>query len=175
MNHQEISYMTEFDAKYLTRFVLLAFTLCFLFSCEGDKKREPTVTVELETKMDTLSEEQLGVLISSENQTIELSHEEKTNSVASSSSEKTADQKLIIEAKDQLTKSRYTTCNDVLLDYKKCIEDLKRGNKDSMMNFPFDSDPTCLICSKNDEFNQKLDSLKRIAKKVAKELKTKEF
>ncbi|MBK8701159.1 MAG: hypothetical protein IPN29_17120 [Saprospiraceae bacterium] len=137
-------------------------------------KQDPGVTnvkMGLESKLDTLNREEVGSIMAPAEQVPTRPGEPIYSvSVKSSPAEKAADEELVGDAIEAIKNSKYSTCNDVLTDYELCIEELKKGNTTPMMNFPLDTDPFCKVCYEGEDFKVKLDSLKRIAKRVHKQM-----
>ncbi|HMS98549.1 MAG TPA: hypothetical protein PKA12_07370 [Saprospiraceae bacterium] len=145
----------------------LFFAVLFNFSCKEEINTPTDVKIEMSTKLDTLTANEVASLIlpSKSDSLISIKSESRAIEI-----EEAADSLLTKKAKEAIQKSKYRNCNDVLLDYEDCIKGLREGNLKPMMDFPIDTDPTCKICSKNETFVGKLDSLKRIAKSVYEKL-----
>ena len=145
----------------------LFFAVLLNLSCKEEINTPSDVKIEMATKLNTLTANEVASLIlpSKSDSLIPIKSESRANEI-----EEVADALLTKKEKETIQKSKYRNCNDVLLDYEDCIRGLKEGNLKPMMDFPIDTDPTCKICSKNETFVGKLDSLKRIAKSVYKKL-----
>jgi hypothetical protein len=143
----------------------LFFTVLFNLSCKQDMSAPSDVKIEMETKLDTLTTTEVASLIAPSKSDSHIPNELESNA---NEIEKKADAELTKKAVEIIQKSKYKSCKDVLIDYENCIQELKEGNSTPMMNFPIDTDPTCRLCSKNEVFLFKMDSLKRIAKSVYK-------
>jgi hypothetical protein len=85
--------------------------------------------------------------------------------------EKKADENKIEKIKDDLAKSKYSSCDEILKDYQNILNELRKGNRKPLKEFPIDTDPKIAICKGIDKsFAIKLDSLQKLSSKIIDDL-----
>lgn len=73
--------------------------------------------------------------------------------------------------KDDLDKSKYKSCDEILKDYQNIINELRRGNLKPLKDFPINSDPKIAICKSIDKsFTMQLDSMQNLSNKIIDDL-----
>lgn len=83
--------------------------------------------------------------------------------VAEQKEDKRVAQKILYD----IDQSEFSNCNEILLEYKKCLDEFQKGNRNPLKDFPIKDDPKILIClKKNLAFANSLDSLKKLANKL---------
>lgn len=82
-------------------------------------------------------------------------------------SEQQEDKRVAQKILEDIEQSEFSNCFEILIEYNKCLEEFKKGNRKPLKDFPIKSDPKILICQKkNLAFANSLDSLKKIANKL---------
>jgi hypothetical protein len=85
--------------------------------------------------------------------------------------EKKADEIKKEKIEDDLNKSKYKSCDEILKDYQNIINELRRGNFKPLKDFPIDSDPKIAICKSIDKsFAMQLDSMQDLSSKIIDDL-----
>lgn len=78
------------------------------------------------------------------------------------SEEVKADKKKVEKVIEDLEKSEYKSCEEILIDYQNRIESLRKGDTKPLGEFPLATDPKIAVCIKTDPaFALKMDSLKK--------------
>ena len=74
------------------------------------------------------------------------------------------DKKKGMKILEDLKKSKYKDCNDIIIDYIDRIKQFENGNRKPLREFPEKDDPVINLCKNtNPLFASKLDSLKAVA------------
>lgn len=138
-----------------------------MFSCKDETTIVEPPKIELKTNLDSLNSAEIIALVTSASPESGInSGSAELSTVSITNNEVNADEKLAEVAVQQREKSKYKDCDDVLVDYQKCLDELRKGNSMPLSNFPGDKDPTCKMCYTNADFTVRMDSLKRVGKKI---------
>ena len=147
--------------------IFLFIILLSFYSCKEDDKK--ISTEEIPEKLNEVSGNQ-GFELIYQSDTVSDSDPDKTGSkspVYTNENEKTNDEKRIERLKEDLKESKYSTCDEIIVDYERIIDALEKGDKKPLKEFPLDKDPKIAICRRVDaNFSQKLDSLQDVSSKI---------
>lgn len=91
--------------------------------------------------------------------------------VVTNEGEEKADEKRREKIDDDLAKSKYKSCEEILKDYQNILIELRSGNRQPLKDFPLDSDPKIAICKNIDKsFTMQLDSMQNLASNIIDDL-----
>jgi hypothetical protein len=81
--------------------------------------------------------------------------------------EEKADEKKLEKIKEDLEDSNFNACPEIITEYQKALEALKKGNTRPISEFPESTDPKIALCIKIDtKFAIELDSLRKEANRL---------
>ncbi len=90
---------------------------------------------------------------------------------ATNDGEKKADEIKIEKIENDLAKSNYSSCDEILKDYHNILNELRKGNSKPLKNFPINTDPKIAICKSIDKsFAIQLDSMQKLSSKIIDDL-----
>ncbi len=156
---------------YIYIFILSLYILS-LYHCSGCQTK--TETVESITDINNVTPKQtFDVLYSEVEDTCQTSvvAEKPQPPKPTNEGEKKADEKKKEKIDDDLAKSKYSSCDEILKDYQYIINELRSGNLKPLKDFPIDSDPKIAICKSIDKnFAIQLDSMQKLSNQILDDL-----
>ena len=91
--------------------------------------------------------------------------------IATNKAEVKADEQKKEKIKEDLAKSKYSSCDEIIEDYKSILTELRKGNRKPLKEFPIATDPKIAICRSMDKsFAIQLDSLQGLSNKIIDDL-----
>ncbi len=149
----------------MKNYIVLLLVLILYVGCRGKNKEE---SVEIGQGLNDFTPEETHILITG---TIDSTNTVAKPSKPTNEKEKKADAALIQKIENDLEKSPYNSCDEILLDYEKRIEALRNGNRKLFLEFPKSSDPNIALCKiKDKDFAFTLDSLDEVANRILDDL-----
>lgn len=98
---------------------------------------------------------------------ITTSSNEQKAPIATNKAEVKADELKKEKIKEDLQKSKYSSCDEIIEDYKSILTELRKGNRKPLKEFPIATDPKIAICKSMDKsFAIKLDSLQGLSNEI---------
>lgn len=162
----------NFQMKQNLSFSIFSLSIFLIYFCNSCKPEVETLSPITDINIVTAEqgyEAMYGEVVDSCQTSSSVVH--TTTAKPTNTGEEKADDLKKEKIKDDLNKSKYRSCEEIIKDYQNIINELRNGNRKPLKEFPIDSDPKIAICKSIDKsFAIQLDSMQKLSSKIIDDL-----